>query len=580
MLSLASVMIAVESSVVEVLGTEVGRPREFRVAGSALASATVIMLAVLTLRDRPPLAAVPRLLTRVWRDPPGAWVSFVLGVVVSVPVLALFSPLLGGDSDSARLLASVRYVQREGLGYLVDTQEPYLPPLLLTPVLAVGGLAGAKLVAILLVQVLAGTTSFVVHVLSRSMWGAAAAAVSLLCVSGVLGRAVRLPMYALMLALGYLGAWLAYRAMRAQVRPWRAAVPAGICLALAQEAHPVGQLFLAVPAILVILAPDLRAGLRTMTRLYVVVALAMIPRIVINLWEGGLSFVTIPRTDYWITKGYVTELQTNFLTYDGINEGLGEFLVNFPARFDNALGSQGWLIILLACASVLVCCRGRRRAFVLACFGFLLLALTVKRVPSFSRYYAPFWPGLAMLVGLLVAALQRRRRLPARVAAVAVTAGLVVAAVATLRQAAEASDRSQALIESGPAQRFAAAMDDGRGVIGARAHQFFLSVTPDVPTWGDQFLTEEEYVTYLTWPSTDAVLEVLEAHDIGWVYISWARHLETEYNNTWLLPHYGRPSRHIAQIANNPSFCRWLAEGGNVLFRVGPCPAPEPGGGG
>src|SRR5919106_392814 len=179
MLSLASVMIAVESSVVEVLGTEVGRPREFRVAGSALASATVIMLAFLTLGAPPPLAAVPRLLTRVWRDPPGAWVSFVLGVVVSVPVLALFSPLLGGDSDSARLLASVRYVQREGLGYLVDTQEPYLPPLLLTPVLAVGGLAGAKLVAILLVQVLAGTNSFVVHVLSRSMWGAAAAAVSL-----------------------------------------------------------------------------------------------------------------------------------------------------------------------------------------------------------------------------------------------------------------------------------------------------------------------------------------------------------------------------------------------------------------
>jgi hypothetical protein len=108
-------------------------------------------------------------------------------------------------------------------------------------------------------------------------------------------------------------------------------------------------------------------------------------------------------------------------------------------------------------------------------------------------------------------------------------------------------------------------------VIGARAHQVFFGVTTDTPTWGDQYLTEEEYVTYLTWPSDEAVIDLLNRHDIGWVVIHANRLLETEYNDVWLIPFHGRRSRHVEAVATSPNFCRWSEGGGYVLFKLGAC---------
>jgi hypothetical protein len=571
-LLLATVMVIVDTILVDAAGTELGRSPGLRQAGAIVVWATVVAFAGVVVWDRPRLAAIPMRVTQVWRDPPGAWVAFVLGFVVAIPVMGLYSSVLFSDSDSSRLLASVGYVRSGGWDYFVDTQEPYLPPLLLSPVTALWGLAGAKMFAIVSVQVLTGTTAMVAYRVSRSMWGALAAAVGLLCISGVLERSVKMPMYGVMLTLGYLGAWWAYRAISEPDRVWRFALPAGVCLALAQEGHGIGQLFLAVPLLLVIVAPTLRSGIWGMVRLYVVVVATMIPRIVINLSDGGLEYVTSPRTDYWITQGYVTQIQTEFWSYRGINESAGEWLAEFPDRFVTLLGDQGGFVVALALAGALLFCRGRTRAFVVACFGFLLLAVTLKRIPPFARYYAPFWPGMAVLAGVAAGWFMRRRFVPVRVLPVALVGVLLVGASGTLRDAAETYDQDRALVEQEPARLFAEEVDDGKGVIGARAHQFFFSVTVDVPTWGDQFLTEEEYVTYLTWPSTREVLEVFERHDIGWVYIAPRRFLETQYNDTWLLPHHDRPARHIAEIAYNPSFCRWLEVGNYVLFRVGPCP--------
>jgi hypothetical protein len=86
-------------------------------------------------------------------------------------------------------------------------------------------------------------------------------------------------------------------------------------------------------------------------------------------------------------------------------------------------------------------------------------------------------------------------------------------------------------------------IDDDRGVIGMRAHQFLLNVAPDLSTYGDQFLDEDEYVTYLTWPSDDAVIAMLQRHDIGWVLIHANRDLELEDQRRSDRPRSGRASR-------------------------------------
>ena len=552
-----------------------GRSRVIQGGVTALCLVTVLGVAVVIARGG--LRGAGRRLTRVWLDPPGGWVGFALGAIVSFPLYALFTQVLFGDPDSARIVAATRYLVdgHNAVDYFTTTQEPFLPPLLLAPAVAFDKLAAVKFVGLVSLQVMAGVTAYITFKVTRSLWGAAASAVTLMCLTAVTERAVKVPMYALMLTLGYVGAWYAYRAVVDRSVTWRYAVPAGVCLGLAQEAHGVGQLFLAVPLLVAVFAPTLRDAVGPLLRTYGVVLAVMIPRIVVNLADGGLTAATSPRGDYWITKGYVVELQNRFWVYDGVTEARTDFLRQLPGRFVDLLGPEGWVVVALAVLGIVLSVRRRALVFVLGAVGFLALAFTIKRIPSFSRYYAPFWPGLGVLVGAGVAAMARRKPVGV-LGAVVVSSVLVTVAFVTLGRDARNYESQRANIETNAIRGIVSTVDDDKGIIGARSTQVFYSVGTDIQTWGDQFLSEDEYATYLTWPSDREVLALLEEHDIGWVYITSKRQLELDYNDTWLEPAHGASARHVDRIAASPNFCPRYENLGHIVYKVGPCPDGGP----
>jgi hypothetical protein len=571
----ASVVCAATQIAAHLQGFGIGRSRTLATAVGVLCAVTVAGLVAIAVRERPTAVGLVERTTEVWRDPPGGWAPFALGTIAVFPLYVLFTPMVFGDSDSARILAASRYLLDGNpvFDYYTGTQEPFLPPLLFAPAVALNSLAAVKLLSLLWLQVAAGVIAYLTHRMTRSMWGAGVAALSLMCLTAFTERAVKVPMYAAMLSLGYMGAWFAYRSVSRQDVRWRTTVAAGVCLALAPEAHGVGQLFLAAPVLVAVFAPSVRSAVGSVGRIYGVALLAMVPRIVVNLWDGGLNAVASPRADYWITGGYLTEIQNRFMLYEGVSEPRGEYLADLPTRFVELLGPHGWIVVAVAALGAVIAVRGRARVFLLAAIGFYVLAITVKQIPPFARYYAPLWPGLAILVGIAVAALARRAR---PIAALAVTAVLVGVAFVTLRNESARFEHARLNIEMNATRGIVTAVDDDKGVIGSRAAQVFYSVTADVTTWGGQFLTEEEHVTYLTWPSDEEVLEVLDRHDIGWVYISEVMQLETDYNDTWLLPSYGSRARHVTEIADSPNFCRWRDVGFNIVYKVGACPPGGP----
>lgn len=570
---LATLLLAVNQLGVAAMGTPLGESPGVRRVSAVVAVVTLVMVVMQSLRTRTGPRSLPSVLTAVWRDPPGAGCAFLLGAILALPVFGVYSPVLFNDSDSSRLLASILYVQDGHLRYFAETQEPFLPHVVLGPPMAAFGLAGVKVVVIATVLALVGTLAFVAHQVTRSMWGAAAAALTTLALAPIYDRAVRAPMYPLMLLLATLGAWFAYRAMVDERHPWRYALAAGTCLALAPEAQAVGQLFLAVPFLVAVFAPTVRAAIVNVVRIGLVVVVVSLPRLLVNLYDGGTSSIASYRTDYWITEGYVVEIQRRFWGYEGVFEPLGDYLSRLPERMFHSLGASGWLVVAAAVLGGVFCCRGRGRAFLLAATGFYLAAITAKQIPPYPRYYSPIWPGLAVLGGAFVGCTVRRAPRWCRpLLGGALLVPLAVSAAVAYDEAVPLLAHDHAGVYAQPAAMFAEQIDDGKGVIGARAHQMLFSVGTDTQTWGDQFLREDEYVTYLTWPSDEAVMAMLESHDIGWVIIGRNRALETQYNNTWLVPFHHRRARHVERVGQSGQFCRWAQAHSWVLFKVGPCP--------
>jgi hypothetical protein len=139
----------------------------------------------------------------------------------------------------------------------------------------------------------------------------------------------------------------------------------------------------------------------------------------------------------------------------------------------------------------------------------------------------------------------------------------VVAYYATLREAR----KLQGQVVGGPYNRLAALIPPDQGVIGTRSNYLNFTST-DVRAYGEQFLSEKEYVIFLTWPSDEAVLDVMRRHAIRWIFVPRRpEHWVSEYHNIWLRPAYGKVARYPAMVATSPDFCQVRSIRGVRLYR-------------
>lgn len=533
-------------------------------AGSSLA----VVGGSLALAGRESLDArrIPLRLARIWLDPPHDWIMVGVGFLLALPALALHTDVVG-DTDSARVISSTMYVQRNGLGYLVDTQDNLLPHLTLGPLISLGGIPAATLFSVLSVQALAGTISFLAWKMTRSTAATFAAAVALLAFPVMWQRANLLPMYPLMLACGLLGLYFAQRATvsKGRERMW-AAMLAGSFFVLSLEAHRIGQFFLAF-SLLLLITSHWRPVAQGLARVYLVVVVLSIPRIVINLWEGGLDHFVSNRVDHWITEGHLALVHEEFFKTPSSGD-LSSYVFHLRENLDSIFGWSGLVVLALGLVG-LVLARGPVRRFAIACVAIFVAALLYQKVPYYERYFAPLMVASALGAGVAFDFLLRRST-ALKAAAVCAFVAVVIGAGEGYADAVDMAKLRERSILRGPLPGLAGEIDDGRGVIGSRVTQL-LFVDPQIKTYGGQFLSADEYATYLTWPSDPQVIDMLRRHDIGWVLITprWRR--EIAYHNVWLEPAYGKTARQVESVAASPSFCQARRAKGYILYKLGPC---------
>jgi hypothetical protein len=541
----------------------------FLALGLAAALTTLVSVGLVARSAYTGASEIPKLLVRAWRDSTNGWTMFLLGCALTLPAFALYTPTLFGDSDSARLIASILYVQRNGFDYLIETQEVLLPHILLSPIMAVGGIPAVQVFDAFSVVVLGGVVAFITWRLTRSPLAVLAGVLALNSLPAILDRAYRVPMYPAMLSLGFLGVYLSHRAIVAENRSrrWQGAVLAGLCLVLAFEAHQVGQLFLVVTALLVVTArPSL--ALAGLGRIYLVVVVLSIPRLVINVTDGGFSHFFINRVDFWLMKGYLKPIQTDFFALP-VRDALREYVEKVPGSLLDVWGSSGLLVLALGLLGLLAM-SSRLRRLALIC-AFLMLAVALyRRLPFYPRYFSLLLVGSALAAGLAFSWVIRTNSRGRRAAVALGLLGLLASAAFGYQGMLENLQMRERSLANGPYLRLAKAIPPGDGVIGTRS-MYLNFARADVRTFGGQFLTEQEYVTFLTWPSEDAVIDLMRRHDIEWIFIPrkpWKWVLR--YNNVWLLPNHGSPARYHREVGHSAAFCRARRIGRAALFKLDP----------
>ena len=503
--------------------------------------------------------------------PPRAWAAWIVGGGLAAPLAALYAPIIL-DVDSAWVVIATQGYRDQGIRFLQETQDVVLPQVVLGPILRTWGYQGAIIYSIGTVAVLAALASVTAYHLTRRPVASFVAGGALLAMPSIVPGAYRLPMYATMLILGYAGALLVHSAMGSWPHRWWLAAAGGVALALAPEAHSLGQLFLLVPFLLVVLHPHRRV-VRALLVSVLAMAITSIPRVWLNLSIGGFHQFRSNRTDWLVEKGYLRMINER-LRHQRSNDGPVAYLGNVPHLLEAAFGVS--LLVVLGVLVAVAAIRAQRRTlvFVVVVVVAFILALVVAAPGTYGRYLSPLGVGAAIVAGCGAAALAdadwlgRWRAQGRALAAVAVVVVVLLAAIqiGTNVRSHQGEVRRLSPYLTSLADR----IPPGEGVMGVRSN-LMVYVNPNLHTLYGRTMSEKDFVTYLTWPSDKAVIRMMRRLGVTWVVVRDSKFAETTYHETWLRPVYGKRDRHAHEINQSDRFCREARVGHTVLYRIGGC---------
>lgn len=399
-----------------------------------------------------------------------------------------------------------------------------------------------------------------------------------------------LTFYPAFVLFGYAGLYFALRYAWAR-SSFANAVWAAILLALALAAYTTALVFLIVPAIACVVLWSREAMKRTAI-LYGAIMLATAPWFVWHVAVGGLEHVYYHPLN-WFSEKYLAIVNERFWQYP--RQSLLDYASAMWKVAANGLLPK-YLLVLVLPGFVFVGRRFGLRASLLAvsCLAAYAGVLAVTRPSPFARYFFPILPLVLLLAsaGLVsVAHWLRHAAWPKRGASLEslspiIAAGLGVLVVTILAgypppPVDQAHDRFVNRLETSAGYKDMTAMaeliDATNGGVIAR-DSAIQAVVPDNQVFTHYLLSEQEYVTFLTWPSDRTVAAVLRDREIEWVLLRNDTRWERDYH-VWVNVAYGQAPRHYTEIVSSPYFVRAYSGSIYTLYRLLPdatAPLPPP----
>jgi hypothetical protein len=424
---------------------------------------------------------------------------------------------------------------------------------------------------ILLSLALALSLSWIEFRVTKSSIGAAAPLILLLFSRIFWEQLGVLTFYPAFAALGYVGFYLSARYLFEDT-PWiRVAILAGLLLAMALYAFTTALLFLPVP-LLMCLCYFSKERLRRLVHLYAFIGLFSIPWFAWHVWLGGTHFYYHPLN--WSNEEMLPIVNSQFWHYP--KESLLGYAGRMaPVGYGGLLPAGLWPFFILGLVRVWQVYGPRAVGFTCIVALFFVANIAFVRPSPFTRYFFPIFP-LVILVGAY-GIVTLWERMTGLMTVRYVVASVVVAAAslaldlnlqpnAVQVNRAHIVDRLDSSATYVDMQAIAKLVVDKKGIIGRDSS--IQQLVPQNQTFTVFMLNEADYVTYLSWQNEEAVLDMFERHNIGWILLykdddRWER----DYN-AWLQTVYGLPPRHYLAVPQSKNLT--LAYDGRTyrLFKV------------
>ncbi|MCJ7509563.1 MAG: hypothetical protein MUP14_01560 [Dehalococcoidia bacterium] len=454
--------------------------------------------------------------------------------------------------DDARTLVFTSNILRAPGAWILQQELPLLQFATYASLIRLFGWdAPLVLVPLLSSAALALLVGYIAQRVGGGLWAFLVAALMLACLPVFLVQAKCLPFYPPTLLFGYGGAFAAIVYARSGGRV--AFLGAALGLPAALYSFGIGIVFLAVPP-LYLLIDRRRPVLIRLAQAYAIILALAAPWLVWHLAVDGYDGLFRQQTTWLIDRGYLNIRNSEF--WDTGSDSHIAFLGRLPGMFADASGPLAIPLVVLGIIGLIRLPSWPWRAAVLLALGIPIAGLVYAVPAAFNRYVYVFLPGLVLLsaYGLhgLIHLLSSYRR-TAHLSLVGAMAALGLLGTLFLQNVQDSLDTAN-MMQTRPAQSELAAVaeliDDDKAVIGSRPY-WLIYHTHENELLTTDFLSEEDFVTYLSWPSDEAVAEMFERNNVGWILILQpAEHWERDYH-VWLTKAAGQLPQHYVKVKDS-----------------------------
>lgn len=375
-------------------------------------------------------------------------------------------------------------------------------------------------------------------------------------------------LYPLSIFFSYFGMYLIWKYL-SEKKSLKYAVFGGGFLVSSIYTHQIGLIFMAMPFVLWITSSN--RSWKYLLLIYFSILMLAFPWI-LNHLDPSTHILSFERDRWMVKNDYINIINTEFWGYGttGITINYIEFAEGILRMFENSVGDNWLMISILSFIGIYT---SKKRELIItstALFIVLLIAITIINPASFGRYFYPILPLLAIGSALFMSSLLQHirsysiRNILTYMIVILLLCNISFSFIA-INYKIQQTVTNEKFDELRDVGRI---INDQKGIIGSRPSELAI-VCPDNSIYSHDYVSEEEFVLFLQWPSDPEVDRLFKKYDIGWIILNKpVEKYERDYHGAWLKKVYHVEPDHYIKLQKSEVATKVFKGNYYILYKI------------